>query len=219
MRHLDEEPPPLPPDVPPGVRAVVATAMAKHPADRFPDAAAMADAATNPGAAANTGAWTVVGAPGFATGAASVATGPTVRMRPADGSGTSVLPAPPHDPRRTPKRSFVPWAAALAALGVLAVLLSFALSTGSNSDPGTAPASPSGRVPGSAGVGQNGDGARPSNTAPSRRPRTTSPRTQQPGPGPAPTPNEPEPTPAPTAGATGAPEPTGGGGTDVSPTG
>jgi serine/threonine-protein kinase len=213
MQHLDDEPPPLPPDVPPAVRALVATAMAKDPADRFPDAATMAEAAANPTAAAP------LGAAGFVAGAASVDAGPTVRMRPADGSGTSVLPAPPRDPRRTPKRSFVPWAAALAALGVLAVILAFALTTGSGRDPGTHPTSPTGRVPGSAGVGQNGDsGARPSTTAPSRRPRTTSPgRTQQPGPGPAPTPNEPAPTIAPTEVATGVPDPTGG--VDISPTG
>src|SRR4029079_12289154 len=40
MRHLEEEPAPLPADVPPGVSAVVTTAMAKNPVNRFPDAAA-----------------------------------------------------------------------------------------------------------------------------------------------------------------------------------
>ncbi|WP_274524123.1 serine/threonine-protein kinase [Micromonospora trifolii] len=45
LRHLEEEPSPLPEDVPAAVRAVVATAMAKEPADRFPTAAAMASAA------------------------------------------------------------------------------------------------------------------------------------------------------------------------------
>src|SRR5690348_15630778 len=45
MRHLNDDPPPLPADVPPPVRDLVATAMAKKPADRFPTAAAMADAA------------------------------------------------------------------------------------------------------------------------------------------------------------------------------
>nr|WP_088999147.1 serine/threonine-protein kinase [Micromonospora echinofusca] len=45
LRHLQEEPPPLPPDVPPAVAALVQRAMAKHPGDRFGDAAAMADAA------------------------------------------------------------------------------------------------------------------------------------------------------------------------------
>ncbi|MFG1777194.1 protein kinase [Micromonospora sp. NPDC049048] len=45
LRHLQEEPPPLPPDVPPAVAALVRQAMARQPDDRFPDAAAMADAA------------------------------------------------------------------------------------------------------------------------------------------------------------------------------
>ena len=42
--HLEEPPPPLPPGVPPAVRAIVATALEKLPDDRFPSAAAMADA-------------------------------------------------------------------------------------------------------------------------------------------------------------------------------
>ncbi|RAO46594.1 Non-specific serine/threonine protein kinase [Micromonospora noduli] len=45
LRHLEEEPSPLPEDVPAEVRRVVVTAMAKEPADRFPTAAAMAGAA------------------------------------------------------------------------------------------------------------------------------------------------------------------------------
>jgi serine/threonine-protein kinase len=218
MRHLDEEPAPLPPDVPPGVAAVVAKAMAKNPADRFPDAAAMAEAATNPAGALASGATTVAGAAGFAAGAAHVSGGQTVRLRPADGTGTTVLPGPPHDPGRTRRGSFIPWAAALVALGVLAFILAFALNPGAGDDPSTPPATPSGRVPGSAGVGQTDTGARPSKTAPSRRPRTTGPgRTQQPGPGPAPTEEPPEPTSAPTIEVT-VPATGGGGGVDVSPT-
>jgi serine/threonine-protein kinase len=45
MSHVTDEPPSLPDDVPDPVRDFVATAMAKNPADRFPTAAAMADAA------------------------------------------------------------------------------------------------------------------------------------------------------------------------------
>ncbi|MFI6273024.1 serine/threonine-protein kinase [Micromonospora zamorensis] len=45
LRHLGEEPPPLPEDVPDAVRRLVTTAMAKDPAHRFPTAAAMATAA------------------------------------------------------------------------------------------------------------------------------------------------------------------------------
>jgi eukaryotic-like serine/threonine-protein kinase len=45
LSHLDEEPPPLPDEVPHAVRTVIATAMAKDPGDRFKNAAAMAQIA------------------------------------------------------------------------------------------------------------------------------------------------------------------------------
>ncbi|MEU3455134.1 protein kinase [Micromonospora sp. NPDC006766] len=45
VRHLDDEPPELPPDIPQPVRDLVARALAKDPADRFPSGAAMAAAA------------------------------------------------------------------------------------------------------------------------------------------------------------------------------
>jgi serine/threonine-protein kinase len=45
LRHLDEEPDPLPDDVPIEVRELVRRAMAKHPEDRFASAADMAAAA------------------------------------------------------------------------------------------------------------------------------------------------------------------------------
>ncbi|WP_230859988.1 serine/threonine-protein kinase [Actinoplanes aureus] len=45
LQHLDQEPPPLPASVPGPVRDLVATAMAKDPAERFPSALAMAEAA------------------------------------------------------------------------------------------------------------------------------------------------------------------------------
>ncbi|WP_431936455.1 protein kinase domain-containing protein [Micromonospora sp. RP3T] len=45
VRHLDDEPPELPAEIPAPVRELVARALAKDPADRYPSAAAMADAA------------------------------------------------------------------------------------------------------------------------------------------------------------------------------
>jgi serine/threonine-protein kinase len=42
MRHVREAPPPLPPDIPPQVRAIVERAIAKDPAARWPTAAAFA---------------------------------------------------------------------------------------------------------------------------------------------------------------------------------
>jgi hypothetical protein len=44
LRHLQDEPPPLPARVPRALREVVERALAKDPADRFSDGAAMADA-------------------------------------------------------------------------------------------------------------------------------------------------------------------------------
>ncbi|WP_207922910.1 serine/threonine-protein kinase [Micromonospora sp. KC606] len=45
LQHAQDAPPPLPHDIPPPVAAVVERALAKNPADRWPSAAAMADAA------------------------------------------------------------------------------------------------------------------------------------------------------------------------------
>jgi serine/threonine protein kinase len=45
FQQVHDEPPPLPEDVPAAVRALVSRAMAKQPTDRFPDAAAFAEAA------------------------------------------------------------------------------------------------------------------------------------------------------------------------------
>ncbi|MEU4626025.1 protein kinase [Actinoplanes sp. NPDC023801] len=47
LQHLDEDPPPLPDDIPADVCAVVRTAMAKNPANRFPSAGSMAQVATS----------------------------------------------------------------------------------------------------------------------------------------------------------------------------
>ncbi|MEU8214391.1 protein kinase [Micromonospora taraxaci] len=47
LRHAQEEPPPLPPDTPPAVVAVVARALGKRPEDRFGSAAELAAAAAD----------------------------------------------------------------------------------------------------------------------------------------------------------------------------
>ncbi|PZG07515.1 serine/threonine protein kinase, partial [Micromonospora craterilacus] len=52
LRHLRDEPPPLPPDVPAPVAAVVSRAMMKHPAGRHASAAELAEAAAAAGRAA-----------------------------------------------------------------------------------------------------------------------------------------------------------------------
>jgi len=45
LMHLEDEPPPLPPEVPVAVRELITRAMAKHPDDRFGSAAQFAEAA------------------------------------------------------------------------------------------------------------------------------------------------------------------------------
>src|SRR5687767_11637824 len=44
LAHINRPPPPLPADIPPAVRLLVERALAKDPADRFPDGAAFAEA-------------------------------------------------------------------------------------------------------------------------------------------------------------------------------
>jgi serine/threonine-protein kinase len=118
LNHLNDDPPPLPDDVPGPVRALVARALAKAPADRFPSAAAMADAAkaaaatvdgTAPGgttaaaagaAAAGAAAALLAYDPGGAgVGAAAEPDVPAARPYPAGGD-TTVLPAAPHPATR-----------------------------------------------------------------------------------------------------------------------
>ncbi|GIE33241.1 hypothetical protein Ait01nite_062860 [Actinoplanes italicus] len=54
LQHLDDDPPPLPDEIPAEVRAIVRTALAKNPTDRFPSAGAMARAAASATAGPNT---------------------------------------------------------------------------------------------------------------------------------------------------------------------
>jgi eukaryotic-like serine/threonine-protein kinase len=88
LRHLSDTPPPLPSSVPPAVRSLVERALAKDPADRYPDAAAFASAARRTARTAG------VRAAGRRTAvvAASVGAGPATA-----GAGT-VDTAPPVDP-------------------------------------------------------------------------------------------------------------------------
>ncbi|HLV57491.1 MAG TPA: serine/threonine-protein kinase [Natronosporangium sp.] len=140
MRHLREEPPPLPPDIPPPVRAVVSRALAKDPAQRWPSAAEFAAAArraAGASAAASAGAGGVT-APATAAAAAAAAGG-TPRAGGADRAGVASIPVQPARevaPRRpatppvpaapvAPTPRFRPSAVDVAAmvLAVVAVLL------------------------------------------------------------------------------------------------
>ena len=123
LQHVREEPPPLPPDVPAQVRAVVATAMAKDPAERFSSAAAMASAAELASAGAGT--------------TAILAGGSTTTLRAAPPSDTAVLPPVVAPPKGRRHRTLL-----LSALGILllaAAGLAFALVNLGGDDP-SAPA-------------------------------------------------------------------------------
>jgi serine/threonine protein kinase len=116
LRHLDDEPPPLPDDVPADLRQVVATAMAKDPRQRYPTAAAMAGAASG-GQAGDPDGTVVLGA---------------------------ALPAavpPPAPPRRsrTPSRVI---AGVLLGLAAMLAVLAFADPTGIIQLPGDPPRRP-----------------------------------------------------------------------------
>lgn len=102
LRHLQDEPPPLPHGIPAAVAALVEQAMAKRPGDRFPDAAVMADAAVGARDA------TLAVVPDSARPPWAVA-GPTPAAQAAAGTGpggapaASVAPAVPRtDPGGTP---------------------------------------------------------------------------------------------------------------------
>src|SRR5688500_10358884 len=112
LAHINRPPPPLPADVPPAVRLLVERALAKDPADRFPDGGAFAEAirrVASGGALAAAGPVTtptqVVGG-GLADARTTVmaATGATVvagagALGPGTGAGRPMPPlqAPPED--------------------------------------------------------------------------------------------------------------------------
>jgi serine/threonine-protein kinase len=108
LQHVSDEPPALPDDVPPPVRALVATAMAKDPADRFSSAEVMAEAAER---ALNGGGDTT----------AILAAAPAARPA-TPGTDTAIMPvplaaSPPAGDHGGRKRPFL--LAALAAVLIL----------------------------------------------------------------------------------------------------
>ncbi|MCZ7436241.1 protein kinase [Micromonospora sp. WMMC241] len=92
MRHVEDEPPPLPPATPPAVVEVVRRALAKSPRDRFPTAAALAEAAQDARDATLAGV-PVPPRPPWAVGGPAT---PAAAGGPAEGTDpTARPPAPP----------------------------------------------------------------------------------------------------------------------------
>ncbi|GAA2364635.1 hypothetical protein Cme02nite_32700 [Catellatospora methionotrophica] len=131
LRHVHDAPDPLPPDVPPAVRAIVARAMAKDPAQRWPSAAALA-AAAREASAPVPGEQATASLP---TRPQAVAPVPTRRQTVPD--------------RRGGRRLLLPVAAGLIVAAVAAT--AFVLSQSPDTPSPNVAASPSGSVPSPAG--------------------------------------------------------------------
>jgi serine/threonine-protein kinase len=194
LRHVQDEPPPLPPGTPPAVVEVVRRALAKRPADRHRSAEALADAAEEARDATLPGRSPAFGGPG-----------PAVPGQPVGTVGAGGY-GPPERPTGAPTvRERAGWRRPLAVAGFCAVvLLSVAATVAvaafhSPTDP---------EPPAPAGVASGSTPAGPESTRPpaSRAPTPTPSRTGRAGRSPSAAP-----TAAPTATAStgaGSPEPT-----------
>jgi eukaryotic-like serine/threonine-protein kinase len=184
LKHLYDEPAPLPDDVPPRVRALVERAMARDPADRYPSAGAMAVAAS--------AAPQPLGAP-RTLGAAQ-----TLGAQTSDPADTLPVPVLVPAPVRTPTRrrglnrgGLLALVAAvlvlLAGLGLLAlVTANGAPGTGPTHSPLTTSVAPSSPAQGPAGGGPTGRPTTPGRTS-SSAPAPASSAAAPPPPPPSPT--------------------------------
>jgi len=183
MQHVRDDPPPLPEDVPPAVRTLVATAMAKDPADRFSSAAAMAEAAEH--AVSGAGDTTAILAA-------------TSARRASPGSGTAILPAVPVDDDHKRRRTPLLVAAAILALLVAGVALALVMNPGML--PGSKPPAVSESDTPSQNPSPGSTKRRPTDAPAGNAPRTTGPSKTT-----TPTPSA---TPSKTATTTSAPQQT-----------
>jgi hypothetical protein len=175
MRHVEEDAPPLPSDVPAAARAVVARAMAKDPERRFPSAAALAAAARAAGAAPTE---IIAVPPGL-----DEATAGRPAVRPA-GPPPAAGQAPPR-PRR---RAWWVVAAAVVVAVAAAIAILLALDDGTRPTDKVRPPAATGSQPGAgaseptkAGAGPgSGTPARSAEQSPSRAPESSATRTAGP---------------------------------------
>ncbi|MDG6101362.1 serine/threonine-protein kinase [Dactylosporangium aurantiacum] len=200
IKHLQDEPPPLPAELPGSVRALVERAMAKDPQDRFPTAAALAAAAR---AAQDPTLQDAAVAPALAPRRTATVTAPRPAVVvPPDGTG----------PRRD-RPAWIPVAVGAALLAVAGgVVLAILALTGDNDrkeppagGPGVSPTATvvtSGPAPG--GGGATRTSAAPSTSAPASASPSTAATTAAPPPASSePPPVVTTPPPAPTTGGGG----------------
>ncbi|WP_433046164.1 protein kinase domain-containing protein [Dactylosporangium sp. CS-033363] len=145
VRHLQDTPPPLPPDVPSSVARLITTAMEKDPSHRYPSAAAMAAAAESYGAPA------------------AIATVPVPVAAPVDATGGTLTEELGPLPER--RRPMVPWLLALAGLVVIGLVVWLGTSDSLFNGPGQSP-SPTGTAPDRSGVGTAPEGGGGGGTKP-----------------------------------------------------
>ncbi|MFG1608495.1 serine/threonine-protein kinase [Actinoplanes sp. NPDC049265] len=128
LMHLEDEPPPLPDDVPGPVRELISRAMAKHPDDRFTSAAEFAEAALAATRPLDYRALTGTSLTGTSLTApmspAAMASAPPTRAVP---TPRDIPMAPPPPPRRKGSRGQLAVLVMVIALGLAAAGLALAL--------------------------------------------------------------------------------------------
>jgi serine/threonine-protein kinase len=157
LAHLREPAPPLPPDVPPALRDVVAGTLAKDPAERIGSAAelstALRGASLEPGAADAPTA--MVAGAGAAAAATAVQDPGTAMLDSSPDTGA------PYNRRRRGLPAWLPWAAGALAILLIAFLFGLLNGSGDSNSPNT----PSAKGP-----------AKTSSSSPSASPTTQDPR-------------------------------------------
>ncbi|GAA0416685.1 hypothetical protein Acor_63790 [Acrocarpospora corrugata] len=217
LKHIREMPPPLPADIPPAIRHVVERALSKAPADRWPTALAMSQAASasinaaGPVSAVFPEQYPQTG--GFAAGQgySGPATGMTgwneeVRLGEAPTGITAVTPQQqPNRPSRRAARKLGKGpviAAAVVGVALVSGLAVLGANMVANADPEPT------QIP-QGGVVTDTPSPSPSKTKPSpRRSPTPTPSPTRETPTPSVTPSIDKPTPTPTPKATPKPTPT-----------